>query len=79
LKKVGCELYEVLDANEDLKLLEEELEYTTEEGLRYLWGLKYKHPSMAFVSTFQKKLLTSGEGNEKRRYTSSHNCMFYAG
>jgi hypothetical protein len=52
LKKVGRELYEVLDANEDLKLVKEELEFTGEEGLRYLWGLVYKHPSLAFVSTF---------------------------
>ena len=69
LKKVGHELYEVLDANEDLKLLEQELEYTRKEGLRYLWGLVYKHPSMAFISTFQKKLLTSGEGNENKKDT----------
>jgi hypothetical protein len=32
LKKVGRELYEVLDANEDLKLVKEELEFTGEES-----------------------------------------------
>ncbi len=69
LKKAGRELFEVLDANKDLKLLKEELEYTGEEGLRYLWGLVYKHPSMAFVSTFRKKLVTSVEGNETKRVT----------
>jgi IS30 family transposase len=72
LKKVGRELYEVLDANEDQKSVKEELEFTGEEGLRYLWGLVYKHPSLAFVSAFQKKvLLTTCEGNDTKKVTQA--------
>jgi hypothetical protein len=43
---------EILDVLEDIKLVKEELDLNGEEGLRYLWGLVYKHPSLAFVSTF---------------------------
>jgi hypothetical protein len=64
LEKVGRELFEVLDDNEDLNLVKEDLENTSEDGLRYFWGLAYKFSSLAFVSTFQKKLLTSNEGND---------------
>ena len=71
LKKVGHELYEVLDANKDLKLEKEELKYTSDKGLWYLWGLVYKFPSLAFISTFQKKLLTSYEGEETKKVTQA--------
>ena len=71
LKKVGRELYEVLDANEDLKLVKEELEFTGEEGLRYLWGLVYKHPSLAFVTTFRNQVLKTCEGNDTKKVTQS--------
>jgi hypothetical protein len=71
LKKVGRELYEVLDANEDLKLVKEELEFTGEEGLRYLWGLVYKHPSLAFVTTFRNQVLKTCKGNDTKKVTQA--------
>ena len=71
MKKVGRAIYEVLDANKDLKLVKEEIEYTGDKRLRFLWGLVYKFPSLAFVSTFQKKPLTSYEGIDTKMVTQA--------
>ena len=61
----------MLDANEDIKLVNEELDLTGEEGLRYLWGLVYKHPSLAFVSTFRNQVLKTCEGNDTKKVTQA--------
>jgi hypothetical protein len=66
LKKTGRELYEVLDANEDSFYLKEEVEYDGDDGLSYLWGSVFRYPSLAFVSTYQKKLVTSNEGGHTK-------------
>jgi hypothetical protein len=68
LKKTGRELYEVLDANEDSFYLKEEVEYEGDDGLSYLWGSVFKYPSPAFVSTYQKKFLTSNEGGHTKKF-----------
>jgi hypothetical protein len=67
LKKIGRELYEVLDANEDPFFLKKEVEYHGDDGLSSSWGSAFKYPSLAFVSTYQKKVITSNErGNTKK-------------
>ncbi len=66
LKKIGQELYEVLDANEDAFFFKEEVEYDGDDGLTSLWGSAFKYPSLAFVSTYQKKVLTSNEGGNTK-------------
>jgi hypothetical protein len=66
LKKIGRELYEVLDANKEPFVIKEEIEYDGDDGLSSLWGSAIKYPSLAFVSTYQKKVITDNErGNTK--------------
>jgi hypothetical protein len=67
LKKITQELYQVLDANEDPFLLKEEVQYDSDDGLTSFGGSVFKYPSRAFISTYQKRVMTSNEkGNTKK-------------
>jgi hypothetical protein len=67
LKKITQELYEVLDANEDPFFLKEEVEYDSDDGLTSLWGSAFKYPTLAFISTYRKKVFTRNEkGNPEK-------------
>ena len=68
LKKIGQELYSVLDANEDPFFLNEKVEFCSDDGLSSLWGSAFKYPSLAFVSTYQKKVLTRNEGGNTKKF-----------
>ncbi len=55
------------DANEDPFFLKDEVEYNGDHGLTILWGSAFKYPSLAFISTYQKKVFTRNvEGNPKK-------------
>ena len=74
LKKIGRELYEVLDANEDAFFLKEEVEYDGDDGVTSLWGSAFKYPTLAFISTYQKMVFTRNEkGNPKKFEEPVHN------
>ena len=68
LKKIGRELYEVLDANKDPFFLKEEVEYHGDDGLSSLWGSAFKYPFLAFVSTYRKKVLPRNEGGNTKKF-----------
>ena len=48
--------------------LMEEVEFYSDDGLSTLWGSAFRYPSLAFVSTYRKKVLTSNEGGNTKKF-----------
>jgi len=68
LKEIGRELYDMLDANKDPFFLKEKVEFCGDDGQSSLWGSAFKYPSLAFVSTYRKKVLTRNEGGNTKKF-----------
>ncbi len=67
----------MLDANEDPFFLKEKVEFCGNDGLSSLWGSAFKYPSLAFVSTYRKKVLTRNEGGNTKKFQEPVQLLLY--